>query len=112
MPYYGISNYSCPRLQYVVSALAKASTCGSGSGGEPLGRRSVAKATAIITFASIISKLLGFARETVVAKYFGATSQTDAYLVAFIIPGVILSLLGGALPGTMIPVFRASRLAS
>lgn len=40
-----------------------------------------------------------------IAKYFGATSQTDAYLVAFIIPGAILSLLGGALPGTMIPVF-------
>ena len=70
-----------------------------------MGRRSVAKATAIITTASILSKCLGFARETVVAKFFGATSQTDAYLVAFIIPGVILSLLGGALPGTMIPVF-------
>jgi len=63
------------------------------------------KATALITAATVCSRLLGFARETVIAKYFGATAQTDAYLVAFIIPGAILSLLGGALPGTMIPVF-------
>lgn len=70
-----------------------------------MSRRSFVKATALITAATVCSRLLGFARETVIAKYFGATAQTDAYLVAFIIPGAILSLLGGALPGTMIPVF-------
>ncbi len=75
-----------------------------------MGRHSLVKATAVISAATIASSLLGFARETVIAKYFGATAQTDAYLVAFIIPGAILSLLGGALPGTMIPVF--TQLAS
>jgi hypothetical protein len=55
------------------------------------------KAAGIITVASILSKVLGFFRETALAGVFGATTATDAYLVATIIPWMLFSVVGTAL---------------
>ncbi len=63
------------------------------------------KAAGIITAASILSKLLGFFRETTLAGVFGATTATDAYLVATIVPWMLFSVVGTALTTTLIPVF-------
>jgi putative peptidoglycan lipid II flippase len=63
------------------------------------------KAAGIITVASILSKVLGFFRETALAGVFGATTATDAYLVATIIPWMLFSVVGTALSTTLIPVF-------
>ncbi|HBI27442.1 MAG TPA: murein biosynthesis integral membrane protein MurJ, partial [Peptococcaceae bacterium] len=50
------------------------------------------KAAGVITVASIISKVLGFFRETSLAGVFGATAATDAYLVATMIPWILFSV--------------------
>lgn len=63
------------------------------------------KAAGIITAASIISKILGFFRETALAGVFGATTATDAYLVATIIPWMLFSVISTALSTTLIPVY-------
>lgn len=63
------------------------------------------KAAGIITVASILSKILGFFRETALAGVFGATMATDAYLVATIIPWMLFSVVSTALSTTLIPVF-------
>lgn len=63
------------------------------------------KAAGIITAASILSKALGFFRETSLAGVFGATAATDAYLVATIIPWMLFSVVSTALSTTLIPVF-------
>jgi putative peptidoglycan lipid II flippase len=63
------------------------------------------KAAGIITAASILSKVLGFFRETSLAGVFGATAATDAYLVATIIPWILFSVVSTALSTTLIPVF-------
>ncbi|MGB4042713.1 MAG: hypothetical protein WBK18_02320, partial [Thermacetogeniaceae bacterium] len=63
------------------------------------------KAAGIITAASIISKVLGFFRETALAGVFGATTATDAYLVATIIPWMLFSVISTALSTTLIPVY-------
>ena len=63
------------------------------------------KAAGIIAAASILSKILGFFRETSMAAVFGASHATDAYLIALIIPGMLFATVGTALTTTLIPVY-------
>jgi len=55
---------------------------------------------------TLISKFLGFFRETAIAKYFGATSEADAFFLAFSIPGVLLATIVAAIGTTFIPVYE------
>ncbi|HZK17766.1 MAG TPA: murein biosynthesis integral membrane protein MurJ [Clostridia bacterium] len=64
----------------------------------------VARATIVITLISVLSKILGFAREAVIASEFGATSATDAYLVVFNLAYMAYGLLSGALVAVVVPV--------
>ncbi|MDI3281133.1 MAG: murein biosynthesis integral membrane protein MurJ, partial [Bacillota bacterium] len=60
------------------------------------GRR-LARAAAWIAAATVASKILGFLRETSLAARFGATSATDAYLVAGTIPMLFFATVNAAL---------------
>lgn len=53
---------------------------------------------------SILSKFLGFARETVLSYFYGASNISDAYLISLTIPAVVFSFLGGALGTSYIPL--------
>lgn len=66
--------------------------------------KSVTRAAIVIMVMNLISKVLGFGRETVIAKQFGATSFTDAYLVAYTIPYFLQMVLGMALVSAIVPV--------
>lgn len=69
------------------------------------GGYSVVAATGIILAASFVGKGLGFAREMLIARFFGATAETDAYLIAYIVPFLISNMLaGGALQAAFMPV--------
>jgi len=72
-------------------------------------REGLFKAAGIIVVVSIISKFLGFGRETSLAAVFGATYATDAYLVGQTIPMLIFAAVGAALGNTFIPVFAQVR---
>ena len=66
----------------------------------------VLRALGSIGAATLASRVLGFARDVVVALTFGAGGVTDAFLVAFRIPNMLRRLLGeGALSSGVIPVF-------
>ena len=56
---------------------------------------SVLKAAWIIAVVTIISKLIGFIRDIIVANYYGASMVSDAYYYAYQIPSLSLILLGG-----------------
>ena len=56
---------------------------------------SVLKAAWIIMVVTIISKLIGFVRDIVIANYYGASLVSDAYYYAYQIPSLSLILLGG-----------------
>jgi len=58
----------------------------------------------------VLSRIFGFVRETVIAYQFGATAQTDAFLVASIIPMALAGLVAGAVAVAFIPVFTEYRL--
>lgn len=56
---------------------------------------SVLKAAWLIMVVTIVSKLVGFVRDIVIANYYGASLVSDAYYYAYQIPSLSLILLGG-----------------
>ena len=56
---------------------------------------SVLKAAWLIAVVTIVSKLIGFIRDVVIANYYGASLVSDAYYYAYQIPSLSLILLGG-----------------
>jgi putative peptidoglycan lipid II flippase len=72
----------------------------------------VVRAVGAIGLATLASRILGYARDIVVAGAFGAGPVTDAFFVAFRIPNLLRRLLAeGALSTGIIPVFTASLAA-
>jgi putative peptidoglycan lipid II flippase len=68
-----------------------------------LHKQSVAQAAVLIAVFTFLSKFVGFAREVVIARQFGATGQTDAFLVGMMVPGLVLGLFAGGLATLIVP---------
>src|SRR5262245_62424718 len=65
----------------------------------------VVRALGGIASATLLSRLLGFVRDAVVARAFGAGPITDAFFVAFRIPNILRRILAeGAMSTAMIQV--------
>jgi len=68
----------------------------------------LARSAGLISIATLASRLLGVAREMVLAFYFGASAsmQMDAYNVAFRIPNLLRDLFAeGAMTAAFVPTF-------
>ena len=55
----------------------------------------ILKAAWLIAVVTVISKLVGFLRDIIIANYYGATTVSDAYFYAYQIPALAVILLGG-----------------
>jgi putative peptidoglycan lipid II flippase len=68
------------------------------------------KSTAVVSAMTLISRLLGFIRDMVIAVTFGATGITDAFFVAFRIPNLLRRMFAeGAFAQAFVPVFTEYR---
>src|SRR5512142_1491042 len=68
--------------------------------------RNVARAAAIVSLGSGLSRLLGVVRESVKAYMFGATAHMSAFEVAATVPSQLYDLLvGGMVSSALVPVF-------
>ncbi|MDY0324078.1 MAG: murein biosynthesis integral membrane protein MurJ [Candidatus Carbobacillus sp.] len=67
------------------------------------------KITILTMMITVLSRVLGFFRETAIAAFFGASSQSDAFFVAYSLPGILFSTIASAIGTTFIPVY--SRLS-
>lgn len=65
----------------------------------------IARTAIGLMFVTMIAKILGFARELVLASAYGTSSYSDAYLAALNIPNVIFSIIGIGLTTTFIPIY-------
>jgi len=66
----------------------------------------IGRATLILTGSFIASRILGLLRNSLFAYVFGATSTSDAFWQAFLVPDLIFTVIaGGALSSAFIPVF-------
>src|SRR3989304_3854724 len=70
------------------------------------GERQVVRALGSIGSATLLSRVLGFARDVLVARAFGAGPSTDAFFVAFRIPNILRRLPPPGAPSpAVIPPF-------
>ena len=69
-------------------------------------KRDVAKAAGVISIATTGSRVLGFIRDILLAKIFGASGATDAFFIANRIPNLFRELFAeGSMSAAFIPVF-------
>ena len=67
--------------------------------------KTLIKSTAIVGSMTMVSRVLGFIRDIVIARYFGAGEGTDAFFVAFKIPNFMRRLFAeGAFSQAFVPV--------
>ncbi|MDX1708356.1 MAG: lipid II flippase MurJ, partial [Desulfobacterales bacterium] len=65
----------------------------------------VIKAAGVVGSATLVSRVLGFIRDAVIAWYFGAGQHSDAFIAAFRIPNLLRKLLGeGSISNAFVPV--------
>jgi putative peptidoglycan lipid II flippase len=68
--------------------------------------RRLALSTAIFSFATGISRVLGLFREVVAKNYFGVNGPVNAFNIAFLVPNTIRALVAdAALSSAFVPVF-------
>jgi putative peptidoglycan lipid II flippase len=68
--------------------------------------RRIGTAAVIIMLGNLTSSALGFVRQAVIAKVFGATLGTDAFFAASIVPQMFYDLtIGAAVSAALIPTF-------
>lgn len=68
--------------------------------------KSIAKSATIIGLATLLSRLLGFIRDVVIARLFGVYVYAQAFVIAFRIPNLFRDLVGeGATNAAFVPVF-------
>lgn len=68
--------------------------------------RGVAAAAMLIAVGNILSRLAGFAREPIIAYYFGRGAAVDAFQIAWTVPSTIYDMvIAGAVSAALVPVF-------
>jgi putative peptidoglycan lipid II flippase len=69
----------------------------------------VNRATGVVAGATLLSRILGYVRDMVMAYFFGAGLAADAFIAAFRIPNLLRRLFGeGSLSIAFVPVFSAT----
>jgi putative peptidoglycan lipid II flippase len=68
------------------------------------------KSTAVVGVITLVSRILGFVRDMVIARYFGADAATDAFFVAFRIPNFLRRLFAeGSFAQAFVPMVSECR---
>jgi putative peptidoglycan lipid II flippase len=73
--------------------------------GQARANRRLARSTVLVMGATLASTLLGFCREVVTARYFGASWQLDVYLSASAMTVILFGVFNGALTSALVPIF-------
>lgn len=69
-----------------------------------MSKSKMVRAAGLIIFITLISKAIGFLRDTLVASSFGATYQTDAYNMSITFSEILFSVFSLAITTTFIPL--------
>ena len=70
------------------------------------------KSAAALMAVILISKVVGVFRDIVLAKYYGTTAVSDAYLIAVSVPTLIFYFIGHSLSTAYLPMYNQIRQKS
>lgn len=91
---------------------ATAAPQNSGSSDVHADRKGMLRAAGLVSFMTVLSRILGLWRDRLMAGIFGASGINDAFNLAFLLPNLTRRLFGeGALSSVFVPVF-SERLAT
>ena len=63
------------------------------------------RSTAIVSFMTMLSRIMGFVRDIILAQIFGASASLDAFVIAFKIPNLLRRFFGeGAFSQAFVPI--------
>jgi len=69
-------------------------------------RNRIVQSTGIVALSTLVSRVMGFVRDMIIANFFGASAALDGFFVAFRIPNLLRRLVAeGALTVSFIPVY-------
>ncbi|MBI2486873.1 MAG: murein biosynthesis integral membrane protein MurJ [Deltaproteobacteria bacterium] len=69
-------------------------------------KKEITRSVGVVGVVTLISRITGYVRDMVIAYFFGAKAETDAFYVAFRVPNLLRRLLAeGSLTVSFIPVF-------
>ncbi len=64
----------------------------------------IARAAGLMSAATLISRILGYAKDMILASYFGASAKSDVFFVAFRIPNLLREIFAeGAMSAAFVP---------
>lgn len=76
-----------------------------------MAKSKIVKAAGAISLATTFSRILGYIKDMILAKYFGATGISDVFFVAFRIPNLLRELFAeGSMSSAVIPVLKESQI--
>lgn len=58
-----------------------------------------------VSFLGLLVQLLGFSKLLLIANFYGASNELDAYYLALILPTLLLGFVGGGLQSSFMPVY-------
>jgi putative peptidoglycan lipid II flippase len=70
-----------------------------------LSHKTLVRSTLLVMAATFASSLLGFGREVVNARFYGAWWEMDSFLAAATIPTILFGVFNGALVSALVPTF-------
>src|ERR1700678_3666170 len=65
--------------------------------------RRIFRAAVIVTFAGVLVKLVATAKEFVLAGTFGRSDAMDAFLIAYLLPGLLVNFFSESMNQALIP---------
>ena len=68
-------------------------------------KKNLIKAVGLVTIITVIGKILGFGRESVIAAFYGASAQSDVYFVASVIPTILFAAISMAITTGIVPIY-------
>jgi putative peptidoglycan lipid II flippase len=71
--------------------------------------QSVSEAAVMLILITFLSKIVGYLRTVLVAYYFGASAQVDAFVIAMLIPSMVLGIISRGLQTVVIPVYTEEK---
>jgi putative peptidoglycan lipid II flippase len=71
--------------------------------GGPSANRLIFRAAVVVTLAGVLVKVVATAKEFVVAGTFGRSDAMDAFLIAFLVPGLLVNLFSESMNQALIP---------
>ncbi|NOY60167.1 MAG: murein biosynthesis integral membrane protein MurJ [Calditrichaeota bacterium] len=74
-------------------------------------RQTVFQASTILILAALLSRVLGFVREMVIAHFLGASLTYDVFLVSLTFPSMLASIFLYTLPSVFIPVYMKEKIS-